>query len=194
VVLLVALGIPAFALLLLREPWHAWLAPWLAGLAPGPSELARHLLYGLPAALLSGLAIVSLRLGPVHFRPTRRAVVEGVAVGVASLLISVPFTGMAGQPGFSGWGAVGNLLSNFYEELSFRALVVLGVLRTWNRSAAAVVIAGLVFALGRPGGPWQAQFNLFLLGCLYAAAFLRERNLFVPWLGHTLTDLAFEAL
>lgn len=193
-VLLVALGVPAVALFVLKSPWHALLSPWLATLAPGPRELAAHLLFGLPAALLSLAAIVALRLGPVSFRPTWPAVGQGVALALVSLLVTLPLLTTSGWAPFGGWGAVGNLVSNFYEELSFRGLVVLGVLRCWNRPALAVVVSALLFALARVGAPWQAQLNLFLLGGLYAAAFCRNRNLFVPWLGHTLTDFTFNAL
>ncbi len=183
-VLLVAVGIPAFAALVLKGPWHALLSPWLDSLAAGPRELVAHLLFGLPAALLSGLAIYYWRLGPLHFRPAL-----GPAAGLTALsvLVCAPFAGDPG-PGLTLWGVAGNLVSNFYEELSFLALVALAALRWPGRPALAVLLCGLVCALPRWDGSW---LNLFLLGCLYAAWFCRDRNLFVPWLAHTLTDLIF---
>lgn len=188
VALLVAVGIPAVAVLVLKDPWHALLRPWLASLPVGPGDLAAHLLYGLPAAILSLVAIAALRLGPWHFRPTRQAVKMALLVTVASLLVTFGFH--SGEK-VTTWGVVGNLASTFYEELTFRALVVLGVLRWKSSPRLAILIAGLVFTLPRLSGPWQSQLTLFLLGALYAATFLRHRNLFGPWLAHTLTDLAY---
>lgn len=182
--LLTAVGIPAFAALVLKGPWRAWLGPWLGVLADGPRELVAHLLYGLPAALLSGLAIYYWRLGPLHFRP---ALGRGLVLTALSVLVCAPFAGTPG-PGLTCWGVAGNLVSNFYEELSFLALVALAALRWPRRPALAVLLCGVVCALPRWDGVW---LNLFLLGCLYAAWFVRDRNLFVPWMAHTMVDLIF---
>lgn len=143
----------------LAYPWQLW----LRGLPLDPT--ARYWLVEGPGGGVMGLlpsALLTLAFGWMVFHlslreqwgggtaPNRAALVYGMGVGVGIALVTVGLAlavsagRFAGAPNWAGHGV--NAVSNWYEEVMTRGMLLQVARRAWG-SRVAVVWTGLVFGL-----------------------------------------------
>ncbi len=89
-----------------------------------------------------------------------------------------------------------NFVSNFYEELVFRGVIlglllkVLGDQRPWP----AVLLSALLFCQGHLQYPAPLLATVFVAGVVWAWMTARYRSLWPAWLSHTLADTIVDNL
>jgi len=90
------------------------------------------------------------------------------------------------------WAGLGvNLLSNLYEEILVRGVLLQVVRRQWN-DRTAMVWTGLVFGLMHG---WDAKaIFIMLTSWVIAWAVIRARSLWAGWIAHQVADLLVDSL
>ena len=188
----------------LAYPWQLW----LRGLPLDPT--ARYWLVEGPGGGVLGLlpsALLTLAFGGWVFRltlaeqwgggtaPNRAALVYGVAVGVGVALVTVGLAVAVGAgrlawaPNWAGHGV--NAVSNWYEEVITRGMLLQVARRAWG-SRVAVVWTGVVFGLTH-GLTAQAAF-IALTAWALGWAVLQARTLWAGWVAHQVADMVVDSV
>lgn len=188
----------------LAYPWQLW----LRGLPLDPA--ARYWLVEGPGGGVLGLlpsALLTLAWGWWAFRlslteqwggqlgPNWLAVVYGVGVGVGIALVTVGLAlavgagQLAWAPNWAGHGV--NAVSNWYEEVITRGMLLQVARRAWG-SRVAVVWTGVVFGLTH-GLTAQAAF-IALTAWAIGWAVLQARTLWAGWVAHQVADLMIDSV
>ena len=189
-----------------------YFTPWVANTLtpritmadePGATLFFRHLLtFSLPHALLSLAAIfVLIRFGALRGLSLRRnavpAVLEGAAGALVLVLVVIGIWIAMGKGlglKIDGWGILGNLFSNAYEEVVFRGLLLGSLAYAFRRASPAVLLSALAFA----GTHWSYPLPLVgataVAGLIFGVVYVRTGNLLAPWIAHQLADLVLDSI
>lgn len=184
------------------------LSPWVQRtffgfqdtLAPGPKLFIGHLVSWqgaqtlVAATLLLAFVRTGLMKGPE--RPEVRASLRwGIGMGLGLSVFTATLWFFAG-PGFgvdvNVWKMAGNLFSNFYEELGYRALLFGAGLVAFRNFWPAAILAGLAFGLSHQQYPMAFRLITAGVGVVAAAAYFRSGSLLAPWIGHQLSDMILD--
>jgi membrane protease YdiL (CAAX protease family) len=203
-VLAVAVALVFFFAHVMPRPWYWRLyQPWWGNLARGPHLLVGHVLvWSLPMALVAYLVIrvlvQSWRLQPLSLtRHWPRALVDGVWGGLAASALAIAACAAAGQHfhfHLDGWGIVGNLFSNFYEELFYRGLVFAAAWYATGSLVAGACVSGWAFAYTHTQFPTPMRVLVGGVGALWSWVYARSGNLLAPYIAHELSDLILDAI
>jgi membrane protease YdiL (CAAX protease family) len=177
--------------------------------APGPHLFLQHLLsFSLPTAAIClstwwALARAGLLLPPSPWlgagaRPGR-ALAWGALVGGGLSLLAVAVGVAAGQrvrlhP--DGWQMAGNLFSNYYEELTYRGLLLQAAWTATGSRVGAVVIAAGIFGWSHGHGS-QAVMRMAaaaVAGLVFGLLAMRTRSLGAAWSAHQVSDMILDSL
>ena len=177
--------------------WEAWLEPSF-GPSAGSGLFLRHLLtFSLTTA---AVALVTwwlfARLGWLAqprrwlgFGPSPgRAIAWGAIAGVA-LGERVHF-----HP--DGWSIAGNVFSNYYEEVTYRGLLMQGAWCATGSRIGGVVLSSAVFGWSHMHGS-HALFKgigAAIAGCVFGALAIRTRSLGGAWAAHQVSDMILDSL
>jgi membrane protease YdiL (CAAX protease family) len=126
----------------------------------------------------------------------RQAWLAGVGVGLALLVIVIAALALQGQLAFGfvvhGSALLGNVFSNFYEELIFRGCILgllLTVLGPGVGRPLAVLIQALLFCVGHRHYPLPLLSAVLLAGLGLGAITVRHRSLWPAYVGHMVVDV-----
>jgi membrane protease YdiL (CAAX protease family) len=95
-----------------------------------------------------------------------------------------------------GWKMAGNVFSNYYEELSYRGLLMQAAWAATGSRNAAVVVSSAVFGWTHFQGPHGAEFAIAagVAGCVFGALAIRTRSLGGAWVAHQISDMILDSL
>jgi membrane protease YdiL (CAAX protease family) len=204
VVLAVAVGLVLLFRHVIFRPWYWHLfQPWWGRLPRGENLLVGHLLvWSLPMALVAWLVIrvlaQSWRLQPLSLtRHWRRALVDGVAAGLIASAIAIAAAAASGMHFHwhpDGWAMLGNVFSNFYEELFYRGLVFACAWYATGSVLAGAAVSGWAFGYTHTQFPMPLRLLTGLIGALWSWAYARTGNLLAPYVAHELSDIILDAI
>ncbi|HNY13846.1 MAG TPA: CPBP family intramembrane metalloprotease [Candidatus Wallbacteria bacterium] len=169
---------------------------------PGPNLLLRHIfIFGMPdflfcLACLHILARYKL-FKKISFKVTKDAFIHGLIAGMALAGFAVAqwlLYGLKFQFVVNYWSITGNLFSNFYEEIIFRAFMIPLFNYLFRNIQPAVFFSSLIFALVHARYPLFLQLTVFVGGFCFAISYVRTKTVFAPWLGHQLADTIADAI
>jgi len=133
-----------------------------------------------------------------HFRAKASVIFrEGFLWG---LLICIPTIPIALQLGFHlgfapNWQSIaGNIISNFYEEFSYRFVLFSVAAYAFNNIWAGAIISALMFAVVHTQYPLTLQIVTGLAGLFFSIAYLRSGSLFAALVGHELADAILDSI
>lgn len=188
-ILLLAAGLEVFRVAAIR-----WLHPLL------PLWLLLPLLLGI--ALVSVRSIGKVRLSRIGLRRwsewtlTEKSYFLQVVIAAAALLLFVIFRS-AGRPGFGSSllaGFIPYLFYGFYQELVYRGMVQLDLVRRWG-VAAGIVVANLLYTFGplhwnyyssRASLAVPMLAAIFLVGLFFGILYRRSGNLWIVAIFHAI--------
>jgi membrane protease YdiL (CAAX protease family) len=171
----------------------------------GPWLLVEH--FFLSGSLAFAVSVIAWRLlaarghlPPIRSllgaRPLGRIVAWGVVCGLLPLAINFAVMAAGGIRGMefgfvppSGWLILGNLVSNFYEELVFRGFFLVGLRFALGNTWAALILSSFAHGMTHEQYPLEERLMMSTLMILWAWAVTRTRSLWTPWIGHELVDL-----
>jgi len=188
---------------------------WLARLAGdpsmvGPGRVFCHLFLFSTLTALVSFAVWSLLAARgwlprprEWFGPGPRPVATAVHGVIAGVALSAFFVGLVAAVSaagvttglrvalsrFDGWDAVANLFSNFYEEIVYRGLMLLTIVRVSGRPWLGVILSSLVFGLVHTQYGIVMMSTVAIGGAAMAWVCLRTRSLWSAWAVHMLTDI-----
>lgn len=116
------------------------------------------------------------------------ALISGIGISsfIGLALIAAGVFQLQFQP--SPLGMLGNLFSNFYEELIFRG-AILAILRKYLKSDhLAAIGSSLVFAQGHMSYPLPVLLLVFLAGLFWSYMTLRHKSIYPAYASHCITD------
>jgi membrane protease YdiL (CAAX protease family) len=126
----------------------------------------------------------------------RKAWLAGLASGLVLLVVVIGALAIQGQLAFGlavhPGALLGNLFSNFYEELIGRGCVLgllVAVLGRGRGRWLAVLIEALLFCQGHRQYPLPLLSAVFLAGVIWALITLRFRSLWPAYVGHMVVDV-----
>jgi membrane protease YdiL (CAAX protease family) len=183
----------------------AWLEPSF-GPADGSGLFLRHLLtFSLVTAAISLAAWFAFAragwLAPVRpwlgFGPgaIRLGVIAGVALSAFVLIVGIA---MGERVHFhpDAWKMFGNVFSNYYEELTYRGLLMQAAWAATGSRVAAVVLSSLVFGWTHMHGSHAMVMAIgaTIAGCVFGALAIRTRSLGGAWVAHQVSDMILDSL
>ncbi len=178
----------------------------------GPWMVFHHwFLYSLTAAALSTvLWLVLARRGllpplrdSLRLTPSRDIVLWGVGVGLAVAALNVAIFAVLAWRGLlegfalqyvppDGWSLLGNVVSNFYEELIARGFLVVALRMAFRSTPLAVAISSLCFGFGHTQYPVFERCFIAVAGAMQCVAYLRTRSLWAPYVAHEVYDVLLD--
>jgi hypothetical protein len=173
----------------------------------GPWLTAEHMLVQttLMAAACWLVWAIAARVGALppireslHVREPKRIALWAL---IASALIIALVCGVVvaiGQP-FAphrpdGWGVLGNVFSNFYEDFIFSGFVFVVLWQLTGKSWIAVVGVALLFAAVHTQYPLELRASIFVSTLLMGVARVRTGTIWTVWLVHMISDIVLDAL
>jgi len=203
-VLAVAVGLVLLFRHVVFRPWYwALWQPWWGRLPRGEHLLVGHLVvWSLPMALVAWLVIrvlvQSWRLQPLSLtRHLRRALTDGVIAGLVASAVAIAAalaTGMHFHWHPDGWAMLGNVFSNFYEELFYRGLVFAAAWYATGSALAGAAVSGWAFGYTHAQFPMPLRVLTGVVGALWSWAYARTGNLLAPYVAHELSDIILDAI
>ncbi|HTR50741.1 MAG TPA: CPBP family intramembrane glutamic endopeptidase [Kofleriaceae bacterium] len=188
--------------------WEAWLEPSF-GPSTGSGLFLRHLLTFslLTAAVALATWWLFARLGWLAsprawlgFGPEpRRALAIGAIAGVAlSALVVVVGVALGERVHFhpDGWSMAGNVFSNYYEEVTYRGLLMQTAWCATGSRIGGVVLSSAVFGWSHMHGS-HALFKAIavaIAGGVFGALAIRTRSLGGAWTAHQVSDMILDSL
>ena len=120
----------------------------------------------------------------------------GVTLGLYLLLgwLEIPGGGPLRPHAISLWSVLGNLFSNFYEELIYRGFLISVLSALGARGAWAVAISALVFGFSHYQYPIALQLLVCMSGLGLGALALRTRSVWAAWIAHCVVDYVLDPL
>ncbi|HEY3806833.1 MAG TPA: CPBP family intramembrane glutamic endopeptidase [Kofleriaceae bacterium] len=183
----------------------AWLEPSF-GPSTGSGLFLRHLLtFSLATAAISLAAWFAFAhagwLAPprpwLGFGPgaIRLGVIAGVALSAFVLIVGVAL-GERIHFHPDAWKMAGNVFSNYYEELSYRGLLMQAAWAATGSRVGAVVLSSLVFGWSHMHGSHATEMAIgaTIAGCVFGALAIRTRSLGGAWVAHQVSDMILDSL
>ena len=170
----------------------------------GLSIFLSHFLIGLPATL-SNIIFLLYLIKKEYYKPfvsfnkdkIKKAMLYGLIGGLfISILITFVWylTGNEFKFEISLYKNLGDVFSNFYEELGFRVLVMSGFLYLFRNRLLAIMGSSIIFGLVHQ----QYSIGMMLLvmfdGVIYSLLYLKTRNVIAPWFSHQISDLILDSI
>ena len=112
-------------------------------------------------------------------------IIGGITLAVIPLII-VASTGQNFNYKVDFYRYAINCITNLYEEIICRGLLLACCVKYWNR-LAAVVWTSVVFGLAH--GLNEKSISIALAACLMAWVVLKAKSLWAGWTTHQLTDM-----
>ncbi len=200
------LGIAIVALAIALNPLNRQFRLWLRDeVIKGVPFWLDHLLFMVTLMVLVWGIIGLLILGPRGMalgRPDRprEAWLAGLGSGLGLTGLVVAVLAALGPVAFAphpDWPVlVANFVSNFYEELIYRGVILGLLLKVLDRqhSWAAIVTSALLFCQGHLHYPAPLIATVFVAGLVWAWMTVRYRSLWPAWVSHTLADTIVDNL
>jgi|GEM_PF-2041204 len=186
------------------NPWLRHLIrPFFAAFDTNQKLFFGHLLwFSLGGAFVTYLFIlVSVKLQiikPVSFvRSPGHAVAYGFMGGgfiCAFMILLWILTGRHFQLEINWYSICGNLFSNFYEEVEYRALLIPASLYLFRNKWAAFSISAVIMAAAHYDYPLQLQVCVGTASFITAVIYFETGNLLAPWISHQLSDVVLDAI
>lgn len=93
------------------------------------------------------------------------------------------------------WPSVfGNIFSNLYEEVSYRALLVGATLALFRNKWIAIVIPSIIMVSTHTQYPLEFKCIVFLGSCVFCYVYIRTCNLVSPWASHQASDMILDTI
>jgi len=207
--LLLVAGAAAIVLQWFGGPWWQHHARELTGnsLREGPWLFARHVRFQTTVtALVCVLAwwLLARRgwLPPIreslHVREPRR-IVAWAALASAAIIAIVTTVILAFGGNFAphvphGWDVLGNMFSNFYEELIFSGFVFVVLREVTGSNKLAVVGVAAVFGAVHTQYPVELRASIFVTTVIAGVARVKTGTIWTTWLIHQVADVVLDAL
>lgn len=177
----------------------AYAGPWLA---------LEHLLLDSTLTALSCATVWTLlaRAGwmppladTLRLARPRRILFWGVVGGLSALAAGIGMMAIAApeELGYippSGWKILGNLFSNFYEELIYRAFLVTALEVALGSFWAAAALSSFAFGYAHAQYPVPLRALIGASGLLWCWTRRRTGSLWTPYLSHELLDVIGDSL
>src|SRR6185369_17290387 len=112
------------------------------------------------------------------------------AIAIAAALA----TGMHFHWHPDGWAMLGNVFSNFYEELFYRGLVFAAAWYATGSALAGAAVSGWAFGYTHAQFPMPLRVLTGVVGALWSWAYARTGNLLAPYVAHELSDIILDAI
>ncbi|WP_412470001.1 MULTISPECIES: type II CAAX prenyl endopeptidase Rce1 family protein [unclassified Halobacteriovorax] len=169
-----------------------------------PKLFFSHLLiYGsIFSAICSYIMIfIAYKLGvirlPKYLVNIKAALLYGI---VSALVLSVLFIiywlirGYDFQFLINSQSILGNIFSNYYEEISYRALLVGVSLALFRNKWIAIVIPSLIMVSTHTQYPFEFKCLVFLGSCFFSYVYIRTSNLVSSWSSHQVSDIVLDTI
>jgi len=173
----------------------------------GPWLFGEHLLVQttLMAAVCWLVWAIAVRLGALppireslHLREPRTI---ALWAAIASALIIALVCGVVAASGQAfaphrpdGWGVLGNVFSNFYEDFIFSGFLFVVLRQVTGKSWVAVVGVALLFAEVHTQYPLELRASIFASTLIMGVARVRTGTIWTVWLVHMVSDIVLDAL
>ena len=208
-VALLAIGAAAYCTAYFPNPQFR---QWVRGLAgnsmnAGPWVFLRHLLVqttmvALACALAWWLLARRGWLPPMreslHVREPRRilawAAIASVAIIAFTIGAIVAIGGSFAPHVPRGWDVLGNVFSNFYEELIFSGFLFVVLREVSGRDAVAVVGVALIFGAVHTQYPIELRASIVISALMMGVARVKTGTIWTVWLVHMVSDIILDAL
>jgi membrane protease YdiL (CAAX protease family) len=93
------------------------------------------------------------------------------------------------------WYSIGgNLFSNFYEEVEYRALLLPASIYLFRSKWAAFFVSALIMGLTHSDYPLFLQSGVAVASFIMAIVYYKTGNLLAPWLTHQVSDMILDAI
>ena len=180
-----------------------FLKPFLANFSGGQKLFFRHLLeFSLTSALMAALFIfLSARSGIIKLPSFTRNLKESISWGLMGTLIVSVFTvvvwasaGGRFQFAVRVYDMAGNIFSNMYEEIEYRALLLPASLLMLRKKWLALIVPAVIMAATHANYPWYLQACVGFASLMMTLAYYETGNLFAPWLIHQLSDMVLDTI
>ena len=128
---------------------------------------------------------------------TKDSILRGFFWGTIVIVFAVSqwlYYGLNFQFDINYWSITGNLFSNFYEEIIFRAFLIPLFYYLFRNIRPAVFFSSVIFAVVHARYPLFLQLTVFVSGVCFAVSYLRSKTVFAPWLSHQLVDTILDAI
>ncbi len=126
----------------------------------------------------------------------RRTIAAGIAGGLVVSAVAFGFLAATGtalhSPRFDGWAALGNVASNWYEEIVFRGLLLLSLVAATGRRDAGIVLSSIFFAATHTQYPVTLQAMVALNTALMSWLRLWTGSLWTAWITHQVSDMVVD--
>ena len=180
-----------------------FIKPFLASFSGGPKLLFGHLFkFSLTSAAVAYIFIfLSARNGIVNLPSLTRNFNASISWGLAGTLILCIFTvlvwvfaGGKFQFTVNFYSIFGNIFSNLYEEVVYRALLLPAALLLLRNKWLALLVPTIIMAATHANYPWYLQLCVGLASLVMSLAYYETGNLFAPWLIHQLSDMVLDSI
>jgi membrane protease YdiL (CAAX protease family) len=125
----------------------------------------------------------------------------GLGAGVAIVALNIAAVAVFGSHAFgiriqyvppNGWDLLGNVFSNFYEELFARGFLLLALRGAFRNTPAAVVVVSLIFGAGHDQYQVAERVVIALAAALQCIVVLKTRSLWSTYVTHEVYDLILD--
>jgi len=169
---------------------------------PGPGLLFKHIfVFGMSDCLF---CLACLRIlthykifKKVSWAVTKDSIFQGMLWGMPVIAFAVSqwlYYGLNFQFRIDHQSIAGNMFSNFYEEIIFRAFWLPLFYYLFRNIRPAIFFPSVLFALVHYKYPPFLQFTVFIGGLCFAVSYVRSGTIFAPWLAHQLVDTVADAI
>lgn len=182
--------------------WAGFIQKFMPPKSPGPKLLMRHIfVFGTSNFLFCLACLKALErlkiFGRVSCSVTKTAAAQGALAASALLAFAVSqwlFYGLDFQFEVNSWSIAGNVFSNFYEEIIFRAFMIPLFFYLFGSIWPSLVFSSLLFAMVHAQYPPFLKLTVFAGGFAFGLSYVRTGNVFAPWLAHQLADTVADAI
>ncbi len=125
-------------------------------------------------------------------------VISGLSIFIFNMIIAfllIKFTDLEGLIGFNSqflkdyWLIIGNIFSNFYEELIFSVFLLISFRYTFKKSWIAIILTGLIFGFIHTQYPIHFRIVLSIAGFITSWVVIKTNSIWAAWLNHMLVDV-----
>ena len=134
----------------------------------------------------------------LHFREPRR-ILAWAAIGSAAIIGFTIITILATGGAFAahvprGWDVLGNVFSNFYEQLIFTGFLFVVLREVSGRDVVAVVGVALLFGAVHTQYPIELRASIVISALMMGVARVKTGTIWTVWIVHMVSDIILDAL